>query len=449
MAPFSRLPDLGEYGTSGPHPGLTLTPDERVLAAALRKERRLYIDELIDGLRVTATSWIGVLRFAEFEIRVVPKHIGGDLQVVRMIQYASGIEAFAKHEGTRTLPEGLSLVDLLGWLLADQCESVLQGGLLQDYVAHEETLETLRGRLRLLDQVTRRFGRIDRLECAFDELETDVVENRILAAGLSRARRACRDRGIVRRLARLESIFREACDPDRLAAEQAKASIEYHRRNQHYKPGHELSWLFMEQPGIGDLLASGPISSFAFLLDMNRLFEGFVTRLLQDGLAPRNIRVDAQRRDRTIIHDEVAGRRYGIVPDMLLEVPAAIGSGRRRVPVDAKYKLYDEHDLDSADVYQTFFYAYAYDQPNFGTTRIAGEEPRAIILYPSTHARVRSRLAIRTSERVAAARIDAIGVDIPAALRAIERRRVASLPELGLVLEALSTSAEGKIEQAG
>ena len=46
-----------------------------------------------------------------------------------------------------------------------------------------------------------------------------------------------------------------------------------------------------------------------------------------------------------------------VIPDILLERPASRSVAR---PVDAKYKLYDERKLDQGDIYQTFFYAWAY-----------------------------------------------------------------------------------------
>src|SRR3712207_7650993 len=44
------------------------------------------------GVWVTTRSWVGVVRFESFELRVVPKLEGGNLAVARMLEYASGIK---------------------------------------------------------------------------------------------------------------------------------------------------------------------------------------------------------------------------------------------------------------------------------------------------------------------------------------------------------------------
>jgi len=191
--------------------GVALTDSDRRLASALGDgEPRLIVDELRDGVRVTARSWIGVVRFDSFEVTVVPKVAGGNLGVLHMLEYASGFRALEPLESERSLAVAKRgrLPDLIGLLLADATRLLVRDGLLSDYVTREETLTTLRGRLRVDDQVRRRFLQVDRLECRFDEHETDIVENRLLAAALAIARRVCVDDGVRRSVGRYHSIRR-------------------------------------------------------------------------------------------------------------------------------------------------------------------------------------------------------------------------------------------------
>src|SRR5206468_11348553 len=106
--------------------------------------------------------------------------------------------------------------------------------------------------------------------------------------------------------------------------------------------------------GVDDLLTPGDDACFAFLLDMNLLFEQFVAKLVRRVLNAPEYRVRAQAAERSIIWDTTTQRPYGrVVPDVLVEAHGM------RLPIDAKYKLYDERRLDTSDVYQTFLYAYA------------------------------------------------------------------------------------------
>jgi 5-methylcytosine-specific restriction enzyme subunit McrC len=158
---------------------------------------------------------------------------------------------------------------------------------------------------------------------------------------------------------------------------------------------------------------------------MNKLFEDFVTRLLADAFAGTGVAVHAQRRDRRLIVEEPLDRPYAaVIPDILLESLDA--AGRRRVPVDAKYKLYDESKLDPTDVYQTFFYAYAYARP----IDREFEQVRAFILYPASGGGSGTRLRVLEQTGATTARIQAIPIDVPAALTAVRRGAAAELPAL-------------------
>ena len=213
-----------------------LTERDRVLAGSLSAaDGNVHVEELRSGVRVRTSSWIGVVRFEGFEFRVVPKLVGGNLGVLEMLEYASGLDALARLRGVRELATSAEgrLVDLLALLLAEASERLLREGLLADYVTHEEPLEILRGRLLVTEQVVKRFGRLDRLECRFDEFETDIMENRLVTVALGLARRVCHDPEIRRRVSRLHAVFAEACDPGAFEYARTRRQLHYHRRNEH------------------------------------------------------------------------------------------------------------------------------------------------------------------------------------------------------------------------
>src|SRR4051794_17377903 len=86
------------------------TPADRRLAQRLAArgdlDPRLDVEWLLDGgMRVTAYSWIGVVRLSGVEIRVVPKLVGGVLHVLRMIEYADQVRLVARLPTHRALPE--------------------------------------------------------------------------------------------------------------------------------------------------------------------------------------------------------------------------------------------------------------------------------------------------------------------------------------------------------
>ena len=67
---------------------------------------KLLLDWSYDGrLRVRARSWVGVVRVAGHEIRIVPKHTHGSLGVLTMLRYASGAVP-EQMRSARTVQEG-------------------------------------------------------------------------------------------------------------------------------------------------------------------------------------------------------------------------------------------------------------------------------------------------------------------------------------------------------
>ncbi len=132
-------------------------------------------------------SWVGVVRLRDVEVRVVPKLAGGDL----------GVAAHARlRERARRAPDARrgphssrlrarSLVDLI-WLAARGCcrSRIVRPACSRTTCSRDDdAARAARSPAGARSGARRATG--DRpLECAFDELETDIAENQILAAAL-------------------------------------------------------------------------------------------------------------------------------------------------------------------------------------------------------------------------------------------------------------------------
>lgn len=390
--------------------------DER-LASDLRAGQGLVeLDWLRDGrLRVTSKAWVGVICLSNLEIRVVPKLVGEELGVLGMIEYCSGLPALRRVDAVRTLKSGGSnLVDLICQMLNDEADGLIREGLLQDYVPREETLTAVRGKLRLRDQFLRRYGQVDLLECAFDEFEGDILENRIVGAGLLAARRLTSNWEIRERAARLESVFAEVASYGALDPELADSMLVYHRRNEHYRSAHEWAFMLLEHSRIRELFDAGDRRVSAFLINMNTLFERFVTRLLTDAYVGSDVRVSSQRRTPSVIVDEASGRTYAqIIPDIMLTSNSP--ERRSRLPIDAKYKLYDQGGIAQSDIYQTFMYAIAFGDPN-------GPTPATVIIYPGDTTGRATDLAILREGKTRSARIHCLSLNVPEMLAGVRNQ---------------------------
>jgi 5-methylcytosine-specific restriction endonuclease McrBC regulatory subunit McrC len=132
---------------------------------------------------------------------------------------------------------------------------------------------------------------------------------------------------------------------------------------------------------------------------MNSLFEEFVWRLVDHLFPPPSYRVEAQERNWSVLWSATENRSYrSIRPDVV--VREAGGAGMC-VAIDAKYKRYDMIDPSSADIYQGFLYAQAYN----ATGQVL--PPTGFLVYPASspelkveHVRLRRPNGERAGELV-------------------------------------------------
>lgn len=391
------------------------TPGDLKLAAGLAAggalAPRLDVEWLLGGtMRVTTHSWIGVVRFSAVEIRVVPKLIGDSLRVLRMIEYAEGVRLIARLPRDRPLPaDGTDLFDLIVMLLTEEVKALVRNGLIRDYRPVEDSLDVLRGRLRVREQYLLRYGQLHRIECAFDEYDGDIPENQLLAAALQASATRVGDLDVRNAARAFGGVLGEVCEVRSRDADWYARTIRYGRRNARYQPAHELAKLVLKGLALTDHVDKSTLHLTSFMVDMNAIFERFVTKLVVNSLEYSALQARAQHSIRAVIVDEESGQTYSSIrPDILIENPVT----KRSVPIDVKYKLYDSaKKVSTADIYQLFVYAYSVGAQEHSA--------RAALIYPATTAVSGPALYVKPLATATPARIRCVGIDVAAALDAV------------------------------
>jgi 5-methylcytosine-specific restriction enzyme subunit McrC len=182
--------------------------------------------------------------------------------------------------------------------------------------------------------------------------------------------------------------------------------ITYGRLNERYRTVHELCYLILEHTAFDDLFDTrGNVSVQSFLVNMNTLFEEFVTKLFTAALHGSDLRVLSKERLKGTIIDAASTRTYAtLVPDLVVAHSVDNASLERQIPIDIKYKLYDDQKLSTSDIYQSFTYALALSR--------GGLEGLAGIIYPGERTAVTTRLDINPSAAPARARITAVSLNV-------------------------------------
>jgi 5-methylcytosine-specific restriction enzyme subunit McrC len=125
------------------------------------------------------------------------------------------------------------------------------------------------------------------------------------------------------------------------------------RLNSHYALALDLAWIIMNSRGPG--IARGETPSTVFAFDMNRVFEEFLGRALQERLQLPGTRLRFRSSDNS-------SQLVALDSDRFIMLKPDITWLRRGTPigvVDAKYK----HTISNDDVYQALAYAIALKLP--------------------------------------------------------------------------------------
>ena len=348
--------------------GLTEAEARRFHALAERAARRLKLPGTAVLTRTAdrglkAGQIVGVLAVPGRTVEILPKIDDDDGAVraalVRMLAVAHDLPV-AEGDLAALDTQRNDLLELLVRLFAERLLAAVRRGLPRRYVAREEDLRLLRGKLDVTRQITRLAVRPDRLACRFDDLSEDTPLNRVLKAAVARLARLARTAANARLLAeiaaRLESVG-DSPDPFR-------EPVRLDRTNAAFHDLHRLALLFLA--GEWQNTASGRAAGFALLFPMNDLFEKFVGRCLRRALAPVRIRLQAGG------HYALSGNLFALRPDAVIEEAAGT------VVLDTKWKRLDpgkdkeKLGVEQSDVYQMLAYARSY-----GASRL-------ILLYPWT-----------------------------------------------------------------
>jgi len=290
---------------------------------------------------VTAKHYVGSIRAGGDSFLIRPK---ARLQnLLAMMDIAVPSETWRREVvALQTDPD---LLAVMARLFCVACEDVTARGLRRSYVVDEELLVAPRGRINVA-QIARRPGLPIPAPCRFDEHTADIPINRLLRSAVERARR----------IPSLAPVWKHRLRAQLFALADAVSpmndftwvpSWQPGPMERHYEAAVRLGHLLLTHASVRD--AAGDVSTNTFLLNMNDLFEKWVTWRLAE--ASHDVAVIAQ-------HETTlgAGREIPMEPDI------TFWRDRHVVAVaDCKYKLMRDGEGNNPDYYQALAYATAYD----------------------------------------------------------------------------------------
>ena len=293
---------------------------------------------------LTATQWVGVLVTPEIHVVVKPKISLENLFVLLGV----GLPAHAWQRESFAFATSRDLLVAVAQFYARAVHQAIDAGVLRSYRVHEDRLVAMRGRINIAEQI-RLPAQQSTIACTFDEYTADVMENRVLKAAsalLLRVPGVPYDarRSLKQAMVMLDEVADGWVHPDTVDR------VHFTRLNAHYEPALRLAQLILRNLSLIDRVGSNDAS--AFMVDMNDLFQRYITSRLQTLL-----------RGRLLVEQEPPthlgkGRQVRMEPDLVFRrAKATVFVG------DTKYKLSPDARGRSSDYYQMLAYVVALGLP--------------------------------------------------------------------------------------
>lgn len=301
--------------------------------------------------------------------------------------------------------------NLFARLLISGAAWTIRKGLERGYIPREDDLAGIRGRLDFANSVQRMLLQRGRAHCQFDELEPDLLENRILKATLARLAQDTSIEKPYRDELRKLSLSMPGVGEIRLHSGLFR-DVVYHGRNRHYEPLLQLCELIHQ-----DLLvdpSSGDRKVRSFTGDESKMgivFQEFAYRFWQ-----RHTRWEVKREVGLPWSLENIGGS-ALPPEMRMDV--MLRTTAKTIVVECKFtnplvegRWFQNRNLKSTHLYQLNAYLTNLESSGSETDRCA----EGILLYPQVEEKVHREYSIHGH------RVRVVTVDLEADWREVHRQ---------------------------
>lgn len=305
---------------------------------------------------INPNSYVGVIKLPNIILRLNPKVEISNL--FHMLSYAYEVDFFRKK--TVLYDDAKDIYEFIIAIFNKRVTELIQGGVFRNYIETDENLNYVRGKISIIQNIRENNILQHRLFCVFDDYTANIIENQIIKHVLLRLSRDSYEKRYLSDEIR-ENYYHFDDISNKTILPQNFPVINYTRLNQHYEHIHKLCKLILDNLSISERTGKNAFSSF--LLDMNKLFEEFVYKFLEEKIKTRNIK------EITIIPQSGDTLDYDgnikIIPDILIQkndVPLIV--------LDTKYKKRKDNDNINQDIFQVLAYCKGINVK------------KAILLYP-------------------------------------------------------------------
>ncbi|WP_103628834.1 McrC family protein [Campylobacter concisus] len=303
----------------------------------------LRIASGVGGKFIQARNYVGVLQTKSgLTIEILPKiadKTDAERSKAVFIKMLKTLKNFPfKSSNLASLKiQNLPLLEIFIYMFLSELEALVKKGIKSDYVALEENLNFLKGKLNINEQIKRNSIHKERFYVGYSEFLSDIKINRIIKMTLKFLYKKSNSSKNQQKIRELLFIFDEVSEREDYKNFFAKLVI--NRQVKHYE--QTLLWCKIFLLGNSFTPHKGDDLAFALLFDMNALFESYVGNFIKKSF-PCTI---LQHSEKYLVENP---QSFKLRPDIFLE---------GKFIADTKWKIISsKDDISQADLYQLYAY---------------------------------------------------------------------------------------------
>ncbi|NGT48146.1 McrC family protein [Clostridium perfringens] len=360
--------------------------------------KKLDMDNILwerDTLRFI--NYVGYIRLSTVSIEILPKislNYSVELERKALLNMLSkcGVLKVNYSEISSLKLYKQSLNEILAYLFSKKLQKELRKGVYGEYVYIEENINSLKGSLRVQEQIKNLASHSSKAFCRFEEFSRDNKLNKILSFFVKEVMKNVKNRETLKLLRVSEMILGDV--DERNVTLNEVNNFSFNRLNKPFEDAFALGkMIVLGESALGNL---GGNKVYSILFKMNEIFEIYIGKLLRELLYKETVHMQHSKY-KLLIKEESNRGVFKLIPDIVIEK-----NGIERVIIDTKWKgvdsKFNRHGVKREDLYQ--MYAYLTRYKNVSTVillypyneRIEGEEGEYLeswYLDEEEHKRVR------------------------------------------------------------
>lgn len=297
--------------------------------------------------KVKARQYCGIINYNNEDFYILPKITkdcsDNNLDIfIYMLRHVYDIKVENEDLASSKSIKSNNLLEIFIQMFAKNLFKQFQKGIYKEYITEQDNLTTLRGKYLINENFKYNFTK-NKIYCEYDEFSEDNSLNQFFLYTVRVLQKYAKNKKMLKQC---ELILNEV---EYKQIDINRVDIHFNRLNQRFKNSFEFAMLLLNK---SIPLFSKDKKSFAFLFDMNVLFEKFIAKIVKESFNDVEI--------------PKSNKEFGdlsLRPDIIVKSENLI--------IDCKYKIIDDKKASREDKYQMYIYEKNYEDIN-----------KTMLLYP-------------------------------------------------------------------